>query len=193
MPSVSVPVDAIATGPGYLLWAPLGSTLPTNTVSGSRFTDTWPVAWQLLGATDEGSEWNYSVDTDTVEVAEQLDPVAVIATGRTISMSFALAGISATNLKRLTNGGVLTTTGSGATLLTSYAPPELGEEVRCMIGWEAQDSTERLVGHQCLQTGDIAPARRKGADKALLSAEFTFEKPASGAPFGYWTAGTKRA
>ena len=194
MPSVSVPVNAIATGPGYLLYAPLGSTLPTNVVAGSVFTDTWPVAWSLLGATDEGSEWSYGVETDNVEVAEQLDPVQVVATGRTITLAFALANISATNLKRLTNGGTLTTTGAGATLLTAYTPPELGQEVRCMVGWESQDSTERLVGYQCLQTGDIAPARRKGADKALLSAEFTFEKPAGGgAPFGYWTAGAARA
>jgi hypothetical protein len=192
MPAAVVPIDAIATGPGYLYWAPLGSSLPTNTVAGSVFTDTWPVAWQLFGATDAGSEWSYSVKTDDVEVAEYLDPVQVTPTGRTIGISFALAQINLTNLKRLTNGGTITVTGSGATTLNTFNPPALGAEVRAMIGWEAQGSDERLVGYQCLQTGEIKPARKKGSDKALLAAEFRFEKPSSGDPFIYWTAGTKR-
>ena len=192
MPSAVVPVNAIATGPGFLYYAPLASTLPANTVAGSVFTDAWPGAWLLLGATDEGSEWSYSVDTDTIEVAEYLDPISVVPTGRTISMSFALANIHATNLKRLTNGGTITVTGSGATTLNAYTPPPLGSEIRSMIGWESQDSTERLIGYQCFQTGDITTSRKKGSDKALLSAEFTFEKPASGESFGYWTAGTVR-
>lgn len=192
MPAVDVPIDAIATGPGYLYWAPLGSTLPTHTVAGSVFTDVWPGAWELFGATDEGSEWSYGVDTDVIEVAEQLDPVAVVPTGRTISMNFALAQVNMTNLKRLTNGGTITVTGSGATQLNAFTPPELGSEVRCMIGWESTDGTERLIGYQCFQSGEITPARRKGAEKATLSAEFTFEKPAGSPPFGYWTAGSKR-
>lgn len=192
MPTAVVPVNGIATGPGFLYYANLASALPANTVAGSVFTDAWPGAWSLLGATDEGSEFSYSVDTDNVEVAEYLDPVMVVPTGRTITMSFALVNINATNFKRLTNGGTITTSGSGATLLSSFVPAALGAEVRSMIGWESQSCDERLIGYQCFQTGDITTSRKKGSDKALLSAEFTFEKPVSGEAFGYWTAGTAR-
>jgi hypothetical protein len=192
MPSVVVPVDAIAQGPGYLYWGPLGTANPTNTVAGSKFTDTWPVAWLLIGATDEGSEFSYQLDTDNVEVAEYLDPVAVATTGRTVSISFAMAQIHTTNLKRALNGGTITTTGTGATTLNEYAPPDVGSEVRAMIGWESQDSTERLVCYQVLQTGNVNIQRRKGANKALLPVEFTLEKPPTGPPFNVWTAGTVR-
>lgn len=192
MPSVVVPIDAIALGPGFLYWAPLGSTLPTNTVAGSVFTDAWPAAWLLFGATDEGSEFSFSPATDDVEVAEYYDPVAVVSTGREISISFDLAQVHATNLKRALNGGTLTTSGAGATLLSEYSPPEVGQETRAMIGWEAQDSTERLILFQAFQTGDVSVSRQKGANKATLPVEFRAEKPSGNPPFKYWTAGTVR-
>jgi hypothetical protein len=193
MPAVAVPINALALGPGYLYHAPLGSDLPDNTVAGSVFTDTWPVAWVLVGATDEGSEFNYELDTEDVEVAEYLDPPAVVSTGRTIGINFAMVQISTTNFKRALNGGVITTTGSGATQLNEYVPPDVGSEVRAMIGWESQDSTERLIGLQCFQAGEVTIERRKGADKATLPVEFRMEKPASGPPFRYFTAGLVRA
>lgn len=192
MPSAVVPIDAIALGPGFLYWAPLGSALPANTVAGSVFTDPWPAAWLLFGATDEGSEFSFSPATDDVEVAEYYDPVAVVSTGREISISFDLAQVHATNLKRALNGGSLTTSGAGATLLSEYAPPEVGQEVRAMIGWEAQDSTERLVLFQAFQTGDVNISRQKGANKATLPVEYRAEKPSGNPPFKYWTAGTIR-
>lgn len=192
MPSVSVPIDAIALGPGFLYWAPLSSALPANTVAGGVFTDTWPVAWLLFGATDDGSEFSYSPSTDDVEVAEYYDPVAVVSTGREISITFDLAQVHATNFKRALNGGTLTTSGSGATLLSEYSPPEVGAEVRAMVGWEAQDSTERLVMYQCFQTGDVNVSRKKGADKATLPVEYRAEKPSGLPPFRYWAAGTAR-
>lgn len=193
MPSATVPANAIALGPGYLYWAPLLSTLPTNTVSGSIFTDTWPGAWQLLGATDKGSTWDYELSTDTVDIAESNDPVAIVSTGRKTGLSADLAQIHMTNVKRALNGGTITVTGSGATQLNTYVPPDIGQEVRAMVGWEAQDSTERYIGYQTFQTGKLSVARQKGSAKSLLSCEFDFEKPAAGgAPFGYWTAGAIR-
>jgi hypothetical protein len=193
MPAVVVPIDALALGPGYLYWAPLASTLPANTVAGSKFTDTWPAAWLLFGATDDGSEFSYKPATDDVEVAEYLDPPAIVSTGRELSISFDLAQIHATNFKRVLNGGIITVTGSGATQLNAYAPPDVGSEVRAMVGWEALASDERMIGYQCFQTGEVKVSRKKGAAKATLPTEWRFEKPATTPPFGYWTAGTTRA
>lgn len=193
MPSAVVPVNALALGPGYLYYAPLLTALPTNTVVGSVFTDVWPVAWLLLGATDKGSEFQYELATDNVEVAEYLDAVSYVSTGRVTGMAFDLANIHATNMKRAANGGTLTVTGAAGTTLTEFSPPDVGQETRAMIGWESQDNTERLVGFQAFQTGKIAVARRKGSDKATLPLEYRFEKPASGPPFKYWTAGLVRA
>jgi hypothetical protein len=192
MPAIVVPVNALALGPGFLYWAPLASTAPTNTVTGSVFTDTWPGAWLPFGVTDDGSEFSYKPSTDDVEVAEYYDPPAIVSTGREISISFSVAQVHATNFKRALNGGTLSVTGSGATTLSTYTPPTVGSEVRAMIGWEAQDSTERLVLYQAYQTGEVKWSRKKGADKATIPVEFRAEIPASGIPFTYWTAGTVR-
>jgi len=185
-------VPLLATDPGYLFWAPLGSTPPANTVVGSVFTDAWPVAWISLGATEEGSNFNWQTSTEPITVAEFLDPIRYIATGRTGSIAFALASIHAVNLKRALNGGTLTTTGIGATSMTTYVPPATGQEVRAMIGWESQDATERLVCFQCFNTGQVSIARRKGADNANIPVEFSLEQPATGMPFQYATAGVGR-
>lgn len=192
MPAVTVPIDALALGPGYLYWAPLGTTIPTNSVVGSVFTDTWPVAWLLFGATDDGSEFSYKPSTDDVEVAEYYDPPAIVSTGREISITFDLAQVHMTNLKRALNGGTITTTGTAGTLMNKYTPPTVGQEIRAMIGWESQDATERLIGYQCFQTGEVKISRKKGAAKATIPTEWRFEISSGGTPFEYYTAGTKR-
>jgi len=192
MPNPTVPVPAIATDPGFLFWAPLGTTEPTNTVVGSVFTDAWPSGWIVLGSTEEGHSFSWSTSTETIEVAEILDPIKYVETGRTGSLSFALASITAANVKRALNGGTLTTTGTTTTTKVEYTPPALGASTRCMIGWESQDSTERLIAYQCYNTGTVEIARRKGAAKATLPIEYALEVPASGVPFKYVTAGVAR-
>src|SRR5690349_15040667 len=104
MPSTAVP--NILTDPGYLFIAPLASTLPTNTVSGSEFTDSWPVAWLSLGATDEGSQFSYSVNVEPITVAEYFDPISYRTTERSGSIAFNLADWTLTNYRRALNGGV---------------------------------------------------------------------------------------
>ena len=192
MPAATVPKNAIAQGAGYLYWAALGSGLPSNTVVGSVFTDAWPGPYYLLGVTKSGSEFDYTINVDQIEAAEYLDPLMYVTTGRVASIKMELMQIHATNMKRVINGGSLTTGGSGTTLLSTYTPPAPGSEVRCMIGWESQDNTERLVFEQAFQVGSLTVSRKKGADNATLPVEFRGEVAASGFPFQYFTAGTLR-
>src|SRR5262252_2304510 len=152
MPAVTVPKNAIATGAGYLYIANLATSLPTNTVAGSVFTDTWPAGWNLLGVTKDGSEFDYTVTTDQITAAEYFDPLQIVTTARTASFKFELQQVSATTLKWALNGGTLTPSSSGATQLNTYTPAAPGGEVRAMLGWEAQDNTERLVMEQVFQT-----------------------------------------
>src|SRR5690349_5179498 len=84
--------------PGFLYWAPLGTTVPTSTVVGSVFTDTWPVAWIPLGMTDAGSTVSSSLTVSEVDAAESIDPIAYRTTGRASSVTFALKSFTATNL-----------------------------------------------------------------------------------------------
>ncbi|MFD6565392.1 hypothetical protein [Micromonospora profundi] len=187
------PKNALSFGAGWLLGAPLGTTVPPCNVVGSTFSDTtWPVGWFLWGVTREGHEFNYELSTEDVEAAEYLDPIATVTTGRTIGMSFDVMQIHATNFKRVLNGGNIATSGSGTTLRSEYTPPTIGQETRCMIGWESSDGTERLYAEQAFQTGSLSVARRKGADNASLPTEWRFEPASDGQPYHHVFAGAVR-
>lgn len=192
MPAVTVPSNALALGAGYLYHAALGVSVPANTVVGSVFTDAWPAGWNLLGITREGHELTYEIETDTIDAAEYNDPLQYVTTGRSGGMSFDLMQVHATNLKRALNGGTLTPTGAGTTLLTTLTPPAIGAEVRCMLGWESVNNDERVVVERAFQTGTITISRKKGAANASIPVDFKFELPTSTFPFTYYSAGTVR-
>lgn len=190
----TMPTPTVLTDPGYLFWAPLGSTVPTNTVTGSKFTDAWPVAWLMLGATEEGSQFSYSTSVEAVRVAEFFDPIKYATTERSGNFAFNLADYTLTNYKRAMNGGTLTlVSGTGATQLNTYTPPAPGTEIRAMIGWESLDGTLRIVAYQTLNGGEINSAFRRAPSLALIPCQFNFEVPASGVPWQMWSAGTARA
>jgi len=192
VPAATVPKNALATGPGYLYLAALGTSLPANTVVGSVFTDAWPAGWNLLGITKIGHEFDYTISTSNIEAAEYFDPLQIVTDSRLAAAKFDLMQVHATNMKNSLNGGTLTVTGSGTTQLNAYTPPAPGSEVRTMLGWESTDNTERLVMEQVFQTGSLAILRQKGSANATLPVQFTAELPASGFPFRYYTAGTIR-
>lgn len=172
----------IALGPGRLRIAPLGSTVPTS------LEDGWAAAWTDLGYTNDGSAQSYSPSYEDVEVAEELEALDSVSTGRTISVSFTLAELTADNLQAAMNGGTVTHTATNGTTITkaftTFEPPELGVETQVMIGFESEDGLERIVWRQCKQVGAVETARRKGAEKAAIPCEFRAYKPAAGgAPF----------
>ena len=193
MPQSAVATPVIATDPGFLFWAPISTAEPTHAVTGSVFSDAWPAAWIRLGATEEGSTFNWQTSFDPVTVAELLDPIKYVTTGRTGSLAFALVDFHINNVKRVLNGGTITTTGATTTTMSTFTPAAQGAETRCMIGWESQDHTERLIGYQCFNTGSVEIARRKGTDYARIPVEFALEVPVGGTPFKYLTAGAARS
>src|SRR3954470_886895 len=191
MPAVTVPKGALSFGAGYLYYSALGVGVPANTVVGSVFTDVW-TGWSLFGVTREGHTLNIGIDTDKVESAEYVDPLLNVVTGRTITAEFELMQIHLTNFQRAFNGGTKTTSGAGTTLLTSFTLPQIGQEVRCQIGWESVDNTERWWALQAFQTGSVGIQRQKGADNASLPLTYTMEPDASSQPVYIFSAGTNR-
>jgi hypothetical protein len=189
MANSALPAINLLQEPGFLYWAPLGSTTPTNTVASSAYTDTWPVAWVPLGATDSGTDFTYTTTVQPVTVAELYDPVTYRTTDRTGSIAFALASITSGNLIKSFNGAVNTVTGSGATQSTHISPVGVGNEVRCMIGWESKDSTVRIVGNQVMNSGSIKLSFNKAPAKATIPWVGNFEIPGAGTgnPWDIWT------
>lgn len=172
MPTRGTP-GALALGPGYLYLAPIGTTEPTDLVA------TWAAvsaAWTLLGFTDTGSTFNYQLNTSQVLVAETLDPISNAPDSRDMSVQFSMAEITATHLKYAFNGGTITT----ASGCVYFEPPDLGTEVRVMLGFQSEDGTERWIYRQCFNNGQVALPRQKGSAKAVIPVQFLLELPANG-------------
>lgn len=192
MPTTASPY--ILTDPGYLFWAPGDTVVPTMTAAGSKFTDTWPVAWINMGATEDGSELSFSTEVEPIRVAELFNPVQYAVTEQSASIAFSLADYTLFNLKRAWNGIAPTTvSGTGATLISKLSPPQPSEIVRCAIGWESLDGTLRLIARRAINGGEIKSAFKKAPDKALIPCEFNFEIPAGATTaFDIYAAGTAR-
>jgi hypothetical protein len=168
--------------------------LPTNTVTASKFSDAWAVAWISLGATEEGSAFSYTTEVEAVRVAEFFDPIKWSTTDRSGNFAFNLADWTLANVKRAFNGGSLSVvSGTGATQLNLYEPPDPGAEIRAMIGWESLDSTVRIIARQTINAGEVTSAFRKAPDLALIPCQFNFEVPTAAKPFAIYTAGVSRA
>lgn len=188
-------VPNLMLGPGFLFWAPLGTALPANTATGSVFTDTWPIAWVPLGATADGSTFNYAITSNPIEVAEFLDPIKYATTERAGDIAFNLASWTLSNYNRALNGGVaaLVPTGASGSELTSLEPPDLGNEARSMILWQSTDNTVRLLLRQTLQGGQIQSAFQKAPAFATIPCTFNMEIPTGGTkPWKMWGAGLTR-
>lgn len=192
MPTTAVP--QILSDPGFLFYAPIGTSIPTNTVVGSKFTDAWPVGWISAGATEDGSSFKYEVNIEPVKVAEFFDPIRYSTTERSGSLAFNMASFELAKIKFALNGGTLTVvSGATTTQLNSYTPPVPGTEVRTMLGWESTDGTVRVVIGQAINGGTMQFDNKKAPAFAAIATEFSFEIPSSGFPFTLYTAGTARA
>lgn len=172
---------AVRVGPGTLYVAPIGTAEPTG-VSG-----TWPSGWVPLGYTDKGSEFNYNLTVGSIDVAESLDPVAYVTTGRVIQVVFDLAQTTLTNLQLAMNAGLTLPNPSGG--YYTFEPPALGAETRVMLGWDATDGMERWVYRRAFQNGNVKLPRQKAPNKTVIPVQFSLEIPSAGTnPFKVFIA-----
>lgn len=172
----------IRVGAGTLWWAPLGTSEPALTVtSGKLATVTGVSGWVNIGATDNGSTFARQVTTGDVVPEENFYPELIATTGITESVSFGLIYMSPDNWLLAMNGGTTSTAGSGATALTTFAPPAPGSEVNRMLVWQAADDTDRMIFRAVFNSGQVSVVRQKSPNKAILACEFRVLQPASGA------------
>lgn len=166
---LSIP-NFVKFGPGKLYTAAVGSTEPTD------LTTAWAAAWTLAGYTDAGHTFTYTPSYENIEVAEELLPIAKVATGQEATLEFAFAELIAKNVQLALNGATVTSSGTGATAIDSVEPLAFGAtETRIAIGWEASDASERWIFRKCIQTGAVAIARQRGAAKSTIPVQFALE------------------
>lgn len=191
MPVGAVNPLAIKTGPGKIYYAPLATAIPTFTAASSKVTGTW-TSWVAVGSTDEGLTYNESTDTENITVAESLYPVSVVTTGKSGTISFSMAEVSSSNWKLAANGGTVTPTGATTTLLHTYIPPLVGQEVRVMMGFHSYDDTEVIIWPQVFNSGGFETPRSTVAAKAVLPVTFSVELPDPAVlttPYKRWVSG----
>lgn len=191
MATFTVPKDQIAKGPGTLLYADPATALPDYTVSSSVFSNNTWTGWTQWGITEAGSEWSVEVSSDPIQAAEYLDDLDQVMTGRVVTVKFNLMRVTAALIVRALNRPTPSTTGSGATKRTTVKMPGLGGELYSMLGWQATDDKERIVGENTLQIGSVTWNRRKGADVAKPSLTFKLFPNATGDPFQWDFAGDR--
>jgi hypothetical protein len=180
----------IESGPGRIYVAPLGTAIPAITAAASKIAATW-TSWVQPGSSDAGITYTEATETADITVAESLYPIRTVVTGKSCRISFVLNEITDLNWKIAMNGGTNTSTGSGATKLTTYVPPLVGAEVRVMLAFVSNLDTEAIVWPQVFQVGSVEYVRGTYETKAGLSCEFNAEIPATGyvTPYQRFTAG----
>ena len=166
--------NAVRVGPGKLYIAPIGSTEPDDLATA------WDAAWTELGYTDEGSSVGGEQSFENVMVAEELEPITLLPTTRSLTVSFALAELTAANLAVAFNGGTVDTPSGG---LVTFEPGDAGTVTPVMIGWESDDALERWIFRRCIQVGSLDIARKRAPDKAVIACEFRCTKPAGAQSF----------
>src|SRR5215469_1491008 len=157
----------VRIAPGSLYCADLNSAEPT------AVTGAWPSAWNLLGYTDQGSEWDYTASTSDVGVEEEVLPIATSIDNYTGKLTFALAETVADNLIMVLNAGVPGNPVSGVTGATTdqlpgkwVEPPVPGTERYIMLGWDSlpkgvdgtgagQVGFARLIIRRAFNTGGV--------------------------------------
>jgi hypothetical protein len=193
MANVTLPPAYLLTQAGFLLWSPLGTAAPANTVTGSVFTDPWPVAWIPLGRTAAGSKIDDNATSADYESAEDYTPLDSATTKRVVMVSFNLLSFTATNLSRALNGATTTVTGTTTTTMTQVDAPAPQSEVPCQIGYESLDGTVRFLARQVRNTGSLSVQLAKAPNMAQIPWQANCTKPTSAATYSWWTAGANRA
>ncbi len=180
----------IESGPGRVYYAPLGTAIPAITAAASKIAATW-TNWVEVGATDAGITYTESAETADITVAESLYPIRTVVTSKSSRIALTLNQIDDLNWKLAMNGGTATSSGAGATKLTTYVPPLVGAEVRVMLAFVANIDTEAIVWPQVFNVGSVEYVRGTYETKAGLSLEFNAEIPATGyvTPYQRFTTG----
>lgn len=161
----------VAFGAGTLYVAPIGTPEPASV------TGAWNAAFTALGYTDSGHVFTSGLTVTAINAAEAYYPLTNIVTAKDSKVAFSLMQITAANLSTAFNGGTITSLGGGGGV--TFDPPAPGTEVRCMLGWQSLDNTERFIFRQCFQTDASAITRSKTA-AAMIPVNFDLELPATG-------------
>lgn len=151
------PNDRHRTGSGFLLAAPEGTAIPTFTASGSKFTNSWDAAWKQLGRTSEdGISLTFGQENASYTSSQEAFPFLTKVTQRSANVSFTLYDYNKYNVQVALNGGNWSVTGSGATEIATYTPPNPGEEIYTMLAWLGPQDDEVYIFYKTFSSAEVS-------------------------------------
>ena len=163
----------IDLGPGRLYYAPLGTAEPANCSSAL------PSAWIPVGYTEDGTSFTVNITSDSIEVAEEIDPVLFVQSKRTTQFQVNMAESTKKRLALALGAGAGQTDDS-----TPFEWPDASTVVSgVMFVWDYMDTPDatnkRWLVRQATPSGTVAIARKKSPAKTLIGVTFDCAKPSS--------------
>lgn len=196
MATATVTPGRIKTGPGVIRWRPAATAsadLPSFVApTASKLIPTWPAPWKLVGSTTTGLTYSESTDADDIKVVESVYNIRKVETGKAGTVAFSMAEIDTVNWSLASNGGTITTSGTGVTKMDIYIPPLAGAGIRISLGFQSFEDDEVIVWPQAYNADGFETARGAPSDIALLPVSFAIELPDPAVlttPLKRWTSG----
>lgn len=169
----------VVLGTGTLYVAPLATAFPADPSA------TVAVAWEDIGYSDEGWTLNIARDFEDIEVAEEFDPIKIVPTGRTISLTGTAVQVSVENLKIALAGGTITTV-AGPPGYKKYVPASADaapEEKALLLRCDAPTGTTKKRDYhmaRVISVGAVEIPHSKAPARRQLGLEFRLIKPTTG-------------
>ncbi|MGW1676034.1 phage tail tube protein [Saccharopolyspora sp. NPDC002376] len=105
----------VLTGMAAIYLAPYSLETPVEMPPDTlALGEEWPAPWTPIGATTEGASFQYSRDTDTISIEEQMTPVDERTSSLTFTVEVELAQDTLQTMRWAYGGGTITTTAATA-------------------------------------------------------------------------------
>ncbi len=189
---VFTPNDDHRTGSGFLLAAVEGTPVPTFTVSGGKFTNSWDAAWKQLGrTTEDGINITMGQESASYSSSQEIYPFLTKTTSRSANISFTLYDYNQTNIKVALNGGNWSVTGSGLNQFAQYTPANPGEETFTMLAWIGPNDDEVCILYKSFSSAEVSMDMTRDEPRPLpLNMQANLPSPTvANRPFHWFTAG----
>lgn len=162
------PSNVVALGPGELFVAEYGTTAPTDASTALN------AAFQSVGFTEDGTEYEHTPRYEKINVAETAKPVSIQLVEETCKVRVELAEPTGDNLTIALNSF------DAARAANAAINGQFGSD-RVVLVHESESGT-RTVFYRCLQVGAVKPRFGKAPAKVTLAMEFECEDPGNGLP-----------
>lgn len=166
----------VLVGTGTLYVAPTGTAFPADPSVTPAGT------WVDIGYSEEGWSFNAEVNVEEVEVAEEIDPIDLLATAREVHFVGQAAQASLENLKTALGGGTIATA-VGPPATKSYVPAGTGTLTQSALLFRGKAPTVGGVAKTrdvqmaySVPVGAVELAAKKAPDKQLIGCDFRLVK-----------------